>query len=123
MRPRDARARHATRALVGGRRNGRARHVAPGAVYQQEPRVGDGVTRGQTVTYWVSRGAPRVAVPDVVGSYVDTATAALEDLGLTVDVNLDVGFGEVPGTVVDQDPRPGRKVEEGELVTIWVAVL
>jgi beta-lactam-binding protein with PASTA domain len=34
-----------------------------------------------------------------------------------------IAFGEMPGTVVDQEPAAGAKAREGSVVTIWVALL
>jgi serine/threonine-protein kinase len=108
--------------LGPSRRSGRSDDVAAGEVYRQEPKAGETLTRGDTVTYWVSTGLPRVAVPDVIGLSSGEAAAELEAAGLAVNVDVTFGWGEYPDTVVDQDPAAGVKVEPGAEVTISVAV-
>ena len=64
---------------------------------------------------------PKKLVPDVVGSSYGSAKADLEDAGFSVSTKTAIAFGEVPGTVVDQEPAAGTKAREGSVVTIWVA--
>ena len=80
------------------------------------------LARGDTVTYWVSTGLPRVVVPDVVGLSSGDAADELEAAGFTVSVDVTFGWGEYPDTVVAQDPSAGVKAERGAEVTISVAV-
>lgn len=61
-----------------------------------------------------------VSVPDVIGSTVDDATAALTAAGFEVDVNS-VPADEIAGTVVAQDPGGGEEAEEGSRVRINVS--
>lgn len=118
----EAEARLADADLGPVRKNERSDDVAEGQVYRQDPAPGETVARGDTVTYWVSTGPPRVAVPDVVGLSSGDAGAELEAAGFTVNVDLTYGWGEYPDTVVGQDPAPDTKLEKGAEVTITVAV-
>jgi serine/threonine-protein kinase len=108
--------------LTPERRNGRSDDVATGEVFRQEPKAGELVGRGETIVYWVSTGLPRVAVPDVVGLSSGEAATVLEEVGLTVGVDLTFGWGEYPDTVVEQEPAAGTKLEQGAEVVIRVAV-
>ncbi len=47
-----------------------------GKVYKQDPPAGTVVKRGDTVTYWVSKGAPQVTVPDLSGLTQSQASGA-----------------------------------------------
>jgi serine/threonine-protein kinase len=118
----EAEARLADAGLGPLRRHGRSDDVAQGQVYRQDPAPGETVARGDTVTYWVSAGLPRVGVPDVVGLSSGDASAELDAAGFTVNVDLTYGWGEYPDTVVAQDPTPGTKLDKGAEVTISVAV-
>jgi serine/threonine-protein kinase len=61
------------------------------------------------------------AVPDVEGLVQRLAVEKLESDGFVVTVE-EQESGEVPaGTVIDQDPEPGSRVEEGTTVTIVVS--
>jgi beta-lactam-binding protein with PASTA domain len=109
--------------IGGHRRSGASRRVAAGLVYRQSPAPGATVARGDDALYWVSTGMPQKPVPDVLGASLGTAKADLEDAGFSVSVKTAIGFGEVPGTVVDQEPLAGATAREGTVVTIWVALL
>ncbi|MEI6726166.1 MAG: PASTA domain-containing protein, partial [Actinomycetes bacterium] len=60
--------------------------------------------------------------PDVVGLSEGDAKAALEAAGFTVNSDLVVGLGSVPGDVVAQDPVGGTRLRKGDEVVIKVAV-
>jgi serine/threonine protein kinase len=62
-----------------------------------------------------------VRVPRVVGGSVEAATAALEDLGLVVTVEEEVGPGPY-GAVTDVDPRVGTELAPGDEVVVTVKV-
>jgi eukaryotic-like serine/threonine-protein kinase len=93
-----------------------------GKVYRQEPAGGVTVTRGDTVTYWVSSGPPVVAVPNVVGLSSGDAKATLQGDGFTVSTDYVAGWGHYPGDVVGQDPVSGERLRKGDEVVIQVAV-
>ena len=107
--------------------NGKSRRAASdwapkGQIFKQKPAAGATVSRGDTVTFWVSSGPPSMAVPDVVGLSQGDAAAILEDAGFTVNTDLVLGFGEIPGDVVAQDPVAGTRARAGDEVVIEVAV-
>jgi serine/threonine-protein kinase len=68
-------------------------------------------------------GAPsaRVRVPVLVGEDVARARALLEDRGLQSKVVRRSSGSRPENIVLDQDPRPGRRVEEGSVVTLTVS--
>jgi eukaryotic-like serine/threonine-protein kinase len=109
--------------LAAQRKRGASRRVETGLVYRQRPSAGSTVARGDAVAYWVSTGMPKKLVPDVVGSSYGSAKADLEDAGFGVSTKTAIAFGEIPGTVVEQEPAAGTKAREGSVVTIWVALL
>jgi beta-lactam-binding protein with PASTA domain len=91
--------------------------IEEGFVISQSPGAGDVVPAGSTVTIVISKGPREFPMPDVVGMSEAEATAKLESLGLEVRVvDLPAGGNEVAG----QRPLPGRTVEQGEQVTIFV---
>ena len=67
-------------------------------------------------------GGELVAVPNLIGRTESDAQQALEDAGLVVGETKVRRTDRVPpGQVVDQDPDPGRQLQEGEAVDIWVS--
>jgi serine/threonine-protein kinase len=93
-----------------------------GRIFRQEPAAGATVRRGDTVTFWVSSGPPQAFVPDVVGLSQGEASAMLEDAGFVVSTDYVAGWGEIPGTVVGQDPVANVEGRVGDEIVIQVAV-
>ena len=107
--------------------NARSRRAASdaapkGQIFKQAPAAGATVKRGDTVTFWVSSGPPKVFVPDVVGLSQGDAKAQLEAEGFVVSSDYVAGWGSMPGDVVGQDPAPGTRGRAGDEVVIQVAV-
>ncbi len=96
--------------------------VPKGQVIRQKPAAGQRVERGDTVTFWVSSGPPKVDVPDVVGLSQGDAQATLEDAGFVVSVDYVAGWGVFPGDVVAQDPLAGTRGRAGDEIVIQVAI-
>ncbi|NLT92053.1 MAG: PASTA domain-containing protein, partial [Actinobacteria bacterium] len=103
-------------------RRAASRTAPKGQVFRQEPVAGTTVRRGDTVTFWVSSGPPRVDVPDVVGLSQGQAADVLEKAGFVVSTDYVAGWGEMPGTVTAQDPVAGVRGRAGDEVVIKVAV-
>jgi serine/threonine-protein kinase len=82
------------------------------------------VPKGTAVGLVVSRGrvAEDISVPDVVGKSVTEAEKALLLKGLKIgNTTYQTSFDLLPNTVVDQFPRAGDLVHEGQLVDLFVA--
>ncbi len=108
--------------LTARRRKAATLKVPKGEIYRQQPAAGETLTRGDTVTFWVSSGPPLVSVPDVVGLSSGDAGAALKADGFVVSTDLVAGWGKFPGDVVEQDPVAGTRLRKGDEVVIKVAV-
>jgi serine/threonine-protein kinase len=108
--------------LVGDPRTGRSNAVNEGQVFRQDPPRGTELNRGDTVSYWVSRGKPQVEVPDLVGRTQADAEAALADAGLELGAVAQEQSDTVPaGVVIRQDPPAGEQVDKGSAVSIVVS--
>ncbi|MFD7548322.1 Stk1 family PASTA domain-containing Ser/Thr kinase [Streptomyces sp. NPDC059816] len=92
------------------------------SVCAQDPATGTEVDRASTVTLTVSTGAPKVAVPNVIGDDLDAATDKLEGDDYELEVVPKFKQSEEPvGTVLEQDPTSGEEVEKGTKITLTVA--
>ena len=91
-----------------------------GQVYEQGTVAGARVNKGTKIDIYVSTGAPKVTVPDVMGKSNNDAIAALADAKLKFKV-LQVFSKEDAGTVVAQSPTGGRIVNQGSIVHINVS--
>ncbi|MBC9714249.1 Stk1 family PASTA domain-containing Ser/Thr kinase [Streptomyces sp. TRM66268-LWL] len=94
-----------------------------GQICAQDPGEGGKVDKGETINVTVSKGAPKVAVPNVIGDQVDDARKELEgdDYKLDVTVETKETSAEEPGTVLKTDPSSGTEVEKGSKITLTVA--
>ncbi|HWH13760.1 MAG TPA: PASTA domain-containing protein, partial [Miltoncostaeaceae bacterium] len=95
--------------------------VEQGRVISQTPAGGQQAAAESQVTIQVSRGAEPVQVPNLVGDSLSTARAELEAAGLEVGDLSDRSSERPEGTVLEQDPRPGQRVERGSRVNLVVA--
>ncbi|MEU1872359.1 beta-lactam-binding protein with PASTA domain/tRNA A-37 threonylcarbamoyl transferase component Bud32 [Streptomyces ambofaciens] len=91
-----------------------------GSVCDQDPEQGTSVDKESTVNLVVSTGAPKVAVPNVIDKNVDEATKQLEDKGFDVETKQ-TESSQDEGTVLSQNPDPGKELEKGSTVTLEVA--
>jgi serine/threonine-protein kinase len=108
--------------LVGKELSGTSATIAKGKVFRQKPAPGITVSRGDTVSYYVSRGVPQVAVPDLSGLDQTQAASALQTAGLLLGTVSQQTSATVPvGQVVSQDPAAGTSVATGSTVTIVVS--
>jgi beta-lactam-binding protein with PASTA domain len=94
--------------------------VPSGKVISSDPPEGQTLDRGKTVTLTVSKGPQGVSVPSLVGATQDDATAQLQQLGLQADTT-EQESDKPAGTVLEQDPAPGTKVDKGATVKLTVA--
>jgi beta-lactam-binding protein with PASTA domain len=107
--------------LVGKQITGNSTQT-PGTVYRQDPAAFSTVARGDTVSYWVSKGPAQVAVPDVTGMSQSQAESAIRGAGLAVGTVTPSTSPSVPsGDVISQAPSPGAKVDKGSSVSIVVS--
>jgi beta-lactam-binding protein with PASTA domain/tRNA A-37 threonylcarbamoyl transferase component Bud32 len=91
-------------------------------VVKQTPPAGTAVSKGSTVTIYVSGGGSQV--PPVVGQTQASATQTLENDGFTVNAVMSSGSGSQgfsPGTVFRTSPSAGTVLPQGAQVTIFVA--
>ena len=93
-----------------------------GEVFRQDPKDGERLEEGETVTITVSTGVRQVKVPDVEGMKLKEAREAIEAEGLTVGDVTPVESEEFePNTVIDQSPPAGSEVDVESEVELEVA--
>jgi serine/threonine-protein kinase len=98
--------------------------VPPGVVigFAGGPPPAAGLPKGSTVKLNVSVGQ-RVVIPELAGKTKDEAVAALQGLGLQVDLRGQApDQGQAPNTVLRLEPGAGTDVEPASTVVVVVAV-
>jgi len=94
--------------------------VPAGEVISQDPEAGAKVKEKRVVTLKVSKGGQEMEMPDVRGLSKADAIAKLDKMGLKVNV-YEKNSDDEAGTVLDSDPRPGKKVTKGSSVELIVS--
>jgi serine/threonine-protein kinase len=92
-----------------------------GAVIATAPAAATSLALPASVSIVLSGGVVTVDLPDLIGRPVDDARRALEQLGLTVTVQVDSSATAAPNTVVAQSPAARRAVPAGASVSLRVA--
>ncbi|MEU2288155.1 Stk1 family PASTA domain-containing Ser/Thr kinase [Streptomyces sp. NPDC013178] len=92
------------------------------SICDQNPPAKADVNKGDTINVTVSTGAPKVAVPSVLGKTLEDAKAELEGdkYQFTVETKEEVSTEEA-GTVIKQNPELGNEVEKGSKITLTIA--
>jgi beta-lactam-binding protein with PASTA domain len=91
-----------------------------GIVLAQKPASGKSVLQGTEVALVVSKGPAGVAMPDVTGMAAADAVKALQQRKLVATLQQ-VASQEAPGTVLAQNPEPGKRAKPGTKATLQVA--
>ncbi|MCD7440316.1 Stk1 family PASTA domain-containing Ser/Thr kinase [Streptomyces lincolnensis] len=95
---------------------------AKGKICDQDPDSGTEVKKQTTVNLVVSTGAPKVAVPSVLGKDIDEAKSILTDAKYNFVVETkDQVSTEEAGKVLEQDPGLGTEVQKGTTITLTIA--
>lgn len=96
--------------------------VPNGLAMLTRPAAGATLPPGARVGLVVSRGAPTITVPDVLGLQAADARARLEQAGLTLGgVTRRRTADATPGTIVAQRPAAGTLAAPGTIIDIVVA--
>jgi serine/threonine-protein kinase len=92
-----------------------------GTEITQTPKAGARIDAGSTVRVVISKGAPPVAVPGLIGSSVTEARSILSSLHLGAIVHTVPAPGTAPGTVTAQRPAARAYLAQHRAVTLSVA--
>ena len=96
--------------------------VQAGLAVGTEPKSGEVVRKFQPIALFVSKGAQLFALPGLTGGTLDQAKTALNAAQMTLG-NVTEAFDEkIPaGSVISQDPAPGKEVRHGTPVSLVVS--
>ena len=95
--------------------------VESGKVARTSPLAGTKRTKGTEVTLWVSSGDPSITLENYVGRNYLEVQGALEALGVLVIIEKRTVDGDsTENLIVDQSPKEGEKVAEGDYVTLYI---
>lgn len=89
-------------------------------VLEQNPPPGASVPKGSAILVVLSAGSESFPMPEVVGSPIDTARAALQAKGLVVVTEV-VASDRAKNTVVSSDPAAGVTVSTADTVRLAIS--
>jgi serine/threonine protein kinase/beta-lactam-binding protein with PASTA domain len=92
--------------------------VQQGNVISQQPSPGEQVTKGDTVTLTISTGPQKVAVPNVIGFTIATASQTLSDFGLRTSFPEGTDPSDL---VASTDPDANTEVAKGTTIVLTPA--
>ncbi len=90
-----------------------------GVIFQQNPKQGRTVKKGQQVTLRVSQGTEWVTVPETSSMVRDDAEQTLKDLGLKVLTKPVEDETVAENTVIYTEPAAGESVAGGTTITVY----
>ena len=95
-----------------------------GYVMAQNPKAGDMVKRGRTVTLTVSKGAEEKEMPRLENETETNAMKTLEalNLGLKIVVKDENNSDVKQGSVVRTEPDAGEKLQKGQEVILYISL-
>ncbi len=94
-----------------------------GIVIGQRPAPDKLVKRRRSVTLIISSGAERIRIPTLIGWDEDQIVSELQSAGLELGRRAAVYHTEFPnGTIISQDPLPGRQLLQGKKIDILVSM-
>ena len=99
--------------------------IEEGKIAAQDPRKGEKVSKGDTITVILSNGKPNGQVPSVVGMNYNTdrsfVEATLENAGYELGVVHEIESDADVGEIIDQDPGSGTDLKKGSKVDITIS--
>lgn len=95
--------------------------VDKGLIVSQDPKAGQTIKTGSTVTVNVSKGLGDGSVPNLVGKMEDDAAEYLQAAGFELGNVTTRASEESEGTILSQSPGAGEEAEKGTAVDIVVS--
>ncbi len=95
--------------------------VATGRVINSSPPEGNNVAANTVVTLYVSTGAQKAAVPDVVGQQESQAESGLQAKGFQVQIKSDPNSTAPIGQVLQESPPAGSMQPPNTTITLTVS--
>ncbi|WP_462332882.1 Stk1 family PASTA domain-containing Ser/Thr kinase [Schwartzia sp. (in: firmicutes)] len=96
-------------------------NVPAGQVAKQSPEAGAVVKEQRVITIYVSKGGEELTMPDLKGLSKSAVEEKLRKMGLTLGSVYMKESDKDVGTVLDQDPQPGSKINKGKTVDLTVS--
>ena len=93
--------------------------IEPGRVIGTSPEAETSVKKGDSVVLILSKGIIK-KMPNIVGVQLSQAQLSLEKLGLILGGIEEVQGSGKKGTIIIQNPEPGRIVNSGDTVRVMV---
>ena len=99
--------------------------VAEGHVIRTEPKAGTELSKGQSITLWISKGkkVQFSAMPDVVNQTEEQARNILnlQDMALDIVIEETYNINVKAGLVLETEPASGERLKTGQVVKLYIS--
>lgn len=99
--------------------------VAEGHVIRTEPKTGTELSKGQSITLWISKGkkVQFSAMPDVVNQTEEQARNILnlQDMALDIVIEETYNINVKAGLVLETEPASGERLKTGQVVKLYIS--
>jgi len=90
-------------------------------VFSAKPGAGTKVLNNSFVTLTVSKGPKPRVVPNLAGKSLDSATAQLAKMGLSIEVSSQIYASKPLNTILSSSPLAGSSVKRGSVVKVTLS--
>ena len=90
-------------------------------ITSQDPIEGTMVAKNEVIHVNISKGNEVGAAPDLIGKTQDEAKRMIEEYGFSVGDIIEKEGSEKKGTVIDQDPKPGTELKQGDTINLYIS--
>lgn len=98
--------------------------VEEGRVTRTDPAVDSTLSKGQTVTLWISKGPRTMVMDDLAGESRADAEAALknkENMNLEIKIEQESSEEIEEGNVIRTDPAKGKTIKAGQTIVLYIS--
>ena len=99
--------------------------VAEGHMIRTEPKAGTELSKGQSITLWISKGkkVQFSAMPDVVNQTEEQARNILnlQDMALDIVIEETYNINVKAGLVLETEPASGERLKTGQVVKLYIS--
>ncbi len=87
----------------------------------QDPEAGTELAKGSTITVNLSKGSKDGTVPNLVGMNYNNIEDYLKEFGYKLGIVKEVTSTEAAGTIIEQSPKAGEKIDKGSKIDITIS--
>ncbi|MBQ7256676.1 MAG: PASTA domain-containing protein [Abditibacteriota bacterium] len=92
-----------------------------GVICDQSPKAGEKIGKKEKVEYYLSKGAPEIKMPYIIGLDYETAKEKLSMGNFTIELKEEFSNSVPDGSVISTSPETGVTLSNGAPITITIS--